>query len=79
MLHSAKTLAASFALGRVPRINGLTPLQDFISGNSLAGCGVATHVTANTRAVPLVRKKDAHKGRVFFLPKFEIAWKGITA
>ena len=30
----------------------------------------------NTRAVPLVRKEDAHKGRVSFLPYFRAAWRG---
>jgi len=29
------------------------------------------HGTDNTRAVPLVRKDDAHQGRVSFLPKCE--------
>jgi hypothetical protein len=30
----------------------------------------------NTRAVPLVRKENAHKGRVFFCPSFEGIEKG---
>ena|GEM_PF-5197473 len=34
---------------------------------------------ANTRAVPLVRKDDAHQGRVSFLPKFEASREGVTA
>lgn len=30
----------------------------------------------NTRAVPLVRKENAHKGRVFFCPNSKHQWKG---
>lgn len=37
----------------------------------LAGRHTAPHVRLNTRAVPLVRKDDAHQGRVSFLPTFE--------
>ena len=33
----------------------------------------------NTRAVPLVRKENAHKGRVFFCPNFKGHWKGTAA
>ncbi len=39
--------------------------------NDLASSTGATQVPLNTRAVPLVRKNDAHQGRVSFLPKFE--------
>jgi hypothetical protein len=37
----------------------------------LAAIQTLEHGLANTRAVPLVRKDDAHQGRVSFLPKFE--------
>ncbi len=45
----------------------------------LAGRPTALHVQTNTRAVPLVRKNDAHQGRVSFLPKFEASREGVTA
>lgn len=41
------------------------------SNKSLARPTGVTQVTPNIRAVPLVRKNDAHQGRVSFLPKFE--------
>ena len=37
------------------------------------GTGYKMH---NTRAVPLVRQEDAHKGRVSFLPYFHATWRG---
>lgn len=40
------------------------------SQNRLAPEQALTHVFINTRAVPLARKRDAHQGRVFFLPGF---------
>lgn len=45
----------------------------------LAGLSAALQVQPNTRAVPLVRKDDAHQGRVSFLPKFEASREGVTA
>jgi len=45
----------------------------------LADIQKAGHGLDNTRAVPLVRKEDAHKGRVSFLPKFEASREGVTA
>jgi hypothetical protein len=38
-----------------------------ISENTLEPAPALAHGRANTRAVPLVRKNDAHQGRVFFL------------
>jgi hypothetical protein len=45
----------------------------------LAEHAPALQVPLNTRAVPLVRKDDAHQGRVSFLPKFEGLAGGGTA
>jgi len=47
--------------------------------NLLAHIQPVEHRLPNTRAVPLVRKEDAHKGRVSFLPKFEASREGVTA
>lgn len=35
-------------------------------------CNVFSNISYNTRAVPLVRKENAHKGRVIFLHKSQI-------
>ncbi len=34
---------------------------------------------SNTRAVPLVLRENAHKGRVFFCPSFWNRMKGVVA
>jgi hypothetical protein len=45
----------------------------------LADAQTVEHGLGNTRAVPLVRKNDAHQGRVSFLPKFEASQRGEIA
>ena len=47
--------------------------------NPLALARAGKHVPGNTRAVPLVRKNDAHQGRVSFLPKSEATRVGVGA
>ncbi len=37
--------------------------------NRLASAPALGQFSVNTRAVPLARKRDAHKGRVFFSPR----------
>lgn len=61
-------ISPSSALGWYGDINYATC---FLIKNLLAHAEEVTHVLGNTRAVPLALKSDAHKGRVFFLPKFE--------
>lgn len=45
----------------------------------LAYAHTTAHDIGNTRAVPLVRKDDAHKGRVSFLPKCEESLGGAAS
>lgn len=45
----------------------------------LAQARAGKHLLGNIRAVPLVRKNDAHQGRVSFLPKFEAPRTGLGA
>jgi len=46
------------------------------SAFALAPLALFNQFENNTRAVPLVRKENAHKGRVFFCPYFGHHQKG---
>ena len=41
---------------------------EIITKKALAGLGWILYIIDNARAVPLARKGDAHKGRVFYYP-----------
>jgi len=72
-------IPAILHLGGAARVEVIASLARVVSKKILARHVHSVHVALNTRAVPLVRKNDAHQGRVSFLSKLDDSAEGIGA
>jgi hypothetical protein len=66
-------LSSSFRNSILNWLGARTPAQH--CANILVPWPFNALLLVNTRAVPLVCKENAHKGRVFFCPNFRHQWK----
>lgn len=73
------TACAQFSRGPSAGVDWPAQREARLFKNPLAQARSSKQVPSNTRAVPLVRKNDAHQGRVSFLPKFEATRMGAVA